>query len=162
MESITIEDGTFAEGTTYEFSELRSLSLINGGILYNKQYNEEVLPPYPKLVRLQIVSVNDSARTADVFTPFVLAYGSTLEILHATFDGDVTNMQPFLPQASGSLTWCRRLRYLLIYAPHFFCQRGAEIFSNARPGILQAVVSILPPSEATGEVQSSARHSPRY
>jgi hypothetical protein len=158
VESIAMKNGSFPDNTTYEFPRLRSLALIEAGMLYDEQY-DRVLPPCPQLERLHLVSTNETAHVGAILEPFVLAYGSTLESIYATFDGDVANIQALSPQDIGALAWCRRLRYLWIDAPNFFCPLGAKIFSQTRPVMLKAVVSALPPSQATNTVQSSACHS---
>jgi hypothetical protein len=158
VESIVMKYGAFPENTTYEFPKLRSLALIEAGMLHHEDY-DVVLPPCPQLERLHLVSTNEMVRVGVVLEPFVLAYGSTLESIYAAFNGDVANVQALSPQDIGVLAWCRRLRYLWIDAPNFFCPLGTKIFGQTRPVMLKAVVSALPPSQATNTVHSSVCHS---
>lgn len=161
VESIAMKRGVFPENTTYEFPRLRSLALIEAGVLYHQhqRYGDVVLPPCPQLERLHFVSIDVTANVGAILEPFVLAYGSTLESIHATFNGNLVNAPALSPQDIGALAWCRRLRYLWIDTPNFFCPLGAKILRQTRPVMLKAVVSALPPSQATNTVQSSACHS---
>lgn len=158
VESIAMKNAAFAENTTYEFPKLRSLALIEAGMLFHDEYDDVVLPPCPQLERLHLVSTK-TGHIGAILEPLVLAYGSTLESIYATFDGDVANLQALSPHAIGALAWCRRLRYLWIDAPNFFCPLGQKIFGQTRPVTLKAVVSALPPPQATNRVESSACHS---
>lgn len=159
VESIVMKKGAFPENTKYEFPKLRSLALIEAGVLDHEEYDSAVLPPCPQLERLHLVSTDETGPIGAILEAFVLAYGSTLESIYATFDGDVANLQALSPHAIGALAWCRRLRYLWIDAPNFFCPVGQKIFGQTRPVTLKAVVSALPPPQATNRVESSACHS---
>jgi hypothetical protein len=89
-------------------SILRSLALTEAGMLYHERYGYVVLPPCPQLERIHFVSTNETGRIGAILEPFVLAYGSTLESIYATFDDDVTNVQALSPYSMGALAWCTK------------------------------------------------------